>query len=104
MDGVLLVLTALLLIATTVAASFAVYQLMQNKKNKEVFDQELKIALQKGREMATLTEEQAIEKASAIAKKRLLEAEKKALQLESKAQDKARTVREKIKELKKILD
>ncbi len=104
MDGVLLVLTALLLIATTVAASFAVYQLMQNKKNKEVFDQELKIALQKGREMATLTEEQAIEKASAIAKNRLLEAEKKALELESKAQDTARNVREKIKESERLLD
>ena len=102
MDTALLLVFAILLVLATLFGAVAVYFFTQVKKVKEDAKKQVEEAIQKGKAMADLTEEQAIEKASQIAKNKLLEAEKRALELEGQAQATARDVREKLKEQERI--
>lgn len=104
MDGALLLVLAVLLVLATLFGVTAVYLYSQVKKVKEDATKQVSAAIEKGKAMANLTEEQAIEKASQLAKNKLLEAEKTVLELESKAQAAARDIREKLKEQERILD
>ncbi len=104
MDVALLLVLAVLLVLATLFGVVAFYLNNQNKKVKEEAAKQVAAAIEKGKSMANLTEEQAIEKASQIAKNKLLEAEKNVLELESKAQAAARDIREKLKEQERILD
>lgn len=104
MDIALLLILAVLLVLATLFGVAAFYFFKQNKKVKEDADRQIGAAIEKGKAMVHLTEEQAIEKASQIAKNKLLEAEKNVLELESKAQSAARDIREKLKEQERILD
>jgi len=104
MDVALLLVLAVLLVLATLFGVVAFYLNNQNKKVKEDAAKQIAAAIEKGKSMANLTEEQAIEKASQIAKNKLLEAEKNVLELESKAQAAARDIREKLKEQERILD
>ncbi len=104
MDVALLLVLAVLLVLATLFGVVAFYLNNQNKKVKEEAAKQIAAAIEKGKSMANLTEEQAIEKASQIAKNKLLEAEKNVLELESKAQAAARDIREKLKEQERIID
>ncbi len=104
MDVALLLVLAVLLVLATLFGAAAFYLFNQNKKVKIDMQKQMEEALAKSKAVTTLTEEQAIEKASQIAKNKILEAEKQALELESKAQATARDVREKLKEQERILD
>jgi ribonucrease Y len=104
MDVALLLALAVLLVLATLLGAAAFYFNSQTKKAKEDASKQIAAALEKGKSMVNLTEEQAIEKASQLAKNKLLEAEKTVLELESKAQSAARDIREKLKEQERILD
>jgi len=104
MDVALLLVLAVLLVLATLFGVAAFYLNNQVKKVKEESTKQVAAAIEKGKSMANLTEEQAIEKASQIAKNKLLEAEKTVLELENKAQGTVRDIREKIKEQERILD
>lgn len=104
MDVALLLVLAVLLVLATLFGVTALFFYNQLKKVKEESTKQIAAAIEKGKSMANLTEEQAIEKASQIAKNKLLEAEKTVLELENKAQGTARDIREKIKEQERILD
>lgn len=97
MDTLSIVLLSVLLVFLTVTAVIAYQLSSQNKKFKAEIDEVKKAS-------KPLSEEQAIEKASQIAKSKLLEAEKRILEMENKAHAAVRDLREKIKDQERILD
>lgn len=89
---------------TLALAGISAFLYSQIKKEREKKSTEINDAVKKAKESSVLTEEQAIEKASQIAKNKILEAEKKSLEIESKTQETLRLAREKIKDQEKILE
>ncbi len=94
MDGLSIVLITTFAITTVAGVAGSVFSFKELKKAK--FD----LSKNKG---VVLSEEEAIEKASQIAKSKILEAEKKVLSLEKTAQEQAASVREKFKEQEMLL-
>lgn len=94
----------ILSVLTLALAGISAFLYSQIKKEREKKSTEINDAVKKAKESSVLTEEQAIEKASQIAKNKILEAEKKSLEIESKTQETLRLAREKIKDQEKILE
>lgn len=95
--GILSVLTISLVVVAVVIYT-------QSKKASQNREKEIEEAIAKAKQASVLTEEQAIEKASQIAKNKILEAEKRALEIETKSQETLSITREKIKEQERILE
>lgn len=96
-ENLLTVLLILFLIISTVSITVLVFVVSQLKRVKEE-----KSDLQKKAKDITLTEEEAIAKASVIAKNIILEAEKKITALETDFQTKASELRNQLKEQEKL--
>lgn len=97
MDTLSIVLLSVLLVFVSILGVIAFQLFSQNKKMKTEIEEVKKAS-------KPLSEEQAIEKASQIAKSKLLESEKRILEMENKAQDTVRSLREKIKDQERIVD
>lgn len=94
----------ILSVLTLALAGISALLYSQIKKERDRKSAEINDAVKKAKESSALTEEQAIEKASQIAKNKILEAEKRSLEIESKTQETLRLAREKIKDQEKILE
>lgn len=103
-DSVLFLVVGILSVLTVALIVVAVVFYSQIQKVKKEKDSEVAKAIETAKQSVTLTEEQAIEKASQLAKNKILEAEKKALEIETKSQESLTTTREKIKEQEKIVE
>lgn len=81
-----------------------IFQYMQVQKIKEEKDRQIKELEEKSKQTRVLSEEEAIERASKIAKDKLVEAEKKSLEIETKAQESLTNARNQLKEQEKIAE
>lgn len=88
------------LLLVIIVAGFAGYLFMQNKK----LQNQPKQVIVEQQKTSPLSELEAIEKASSIAKQKIIDAEKKALELEKAAQNEIQRKQTKLKEEEKLLD
>lgn len=86
----------LLILVLIASIGIIIFLYQQNKKHKEISDLKIK-ELMKEKNNSTLSEKDAIEKASKIAKDIIIEAEKKSIEIESKIQEDAKKLREQLK-------
>lgn len=103
-DSLLFMLVGILGVLTVGIAIFA-YSLYKKIQSNEIEKQkEIQEAMRRGRESVAMSEQEAIEKASQIAKNKILEAEKRALEIDTKTQESLRNSRERIKDQEKIIE
>jgi ribonuclease Y len=89
----------------TVGIAIFAYSLYKKIQSNEIEKQkEIQEAMRRGRESVAMSEQEAIEKASQIAKNKILEAEKRALEIDTKTQESLRNSRERIKDQEKIIE
>ncbi|MEP7103879.1 MAG: ribonuclease Y [Candidatus Dojkabacteria bacterium] len=98
------ILVAVLLIAAIAGIGFAVVLYSQLSSLKKTKEEEINNLVNKSKEVKQLSEEEAIEKASRKAKEMLTEAERKALDIETKAQENLRLARNQLKDQERILE
>ncbi|MEO6729005.1 MAG: ribonuclease Y [Candidatus Dojkabacteria bacterium] len=98
------ILVAILLVVATVGVLFAVFLYLQLNKLKKDKDSQINDLLSKSKEVKVLSETEAIEKASRMAKETLINAERKALEIQSSAQNDLRNARNQLKDQEKILE
>lgn len=103
-NSVLFLLVGVLFVLTVGLGAGAFILYKQVQKVKEENKKAVEEAIQQGKNSVAYTEEEAIEKASAIAKNKLLEAEKRALEIETKTREALADAREKMKEQERILE
>lgn len=104
MDTATLLLLALLIIGAAGVFFFVNNQNSQLKKIKNENKKIIEDAIKKSSEIKVLSEKEAIERASQLARNIILEAEKKSLEIETKIQEGARKARDQFKEQERALD
>jgi len=102
--GALSLVLVVLAILAVLLGGVVFYLFQQLTKTRQDTEKAVQEALSKNKEVAAISEEKAIERASEIAKNKLIEAERKSLELQSSSQEAARKLREQIKEQEIILD
>jgi len=98
------ILVAILLVVATIGVLFAVFLYLQLNKLKKDKDSQINDLVSKSKEVKVLSETEAIEKASRIAKETLVNAERKALEIQTAAQNDLRNARNQLKDQEKILE
>lgn len=93
-----------LLLITVGFGGYIIYSIQQSKKTKEATQKELQELLLKTSQIKEISEREAVEKASQIAKNIILEGEKKAMEIENKIQENARRIREQLKDQERNLN
>jgi len=102
--GALSLVLVVLAILAVILGGVVFYLFQQLNKTRQDTQKAIEDALAKNKEVAVLSEEKAIERASDIAKNKLMDAEKRVLEIQTAAQEAARKSREQIKEQEIILD
>jgi ribonuclease Y len=104
MDSALLAIAGVLLVVTTITTTISIFTYNQLKKTKLDANRLVNEALEKSKKVSAMSEQEAVEKASIIAKNKILEAEKRASDIEARGIEDIRKIREQIKEQEKVLD
>lgn len=103
-SSLMLVLLGVFVVVAIAAIGISIYLFKQNQKEKIESQKKVEAAINASKQTSNLTEKQAIEKASQLAANKIMEAEKRALELEASAQENAKKLREQIKQQELILD